>query len=186
LLEREQGKALGAKSLDAKSLLTADKPVPVDDTIPTVEAPLPPRRPSDLAAAMAAIAMPLPPPRPIQFAALSGGMASIAAASESRALAKPADAETPRARVLIGPNADPKAQLRALFEAVSAGQGAAPASRSAPVHVAATRVRDAAPDAVVAAAPDRVSTRFTARSPGDDLTAARFTGSATRAVATAR
>jgi uncharacterized protein YcbK (DUF882 family) len=186
LLEREQARASGATPLDAKSLLTADRPAALDEAIPTVEAPLPPRRPSDLAAVMAAIAMPLPPPRPVQFAALSGGMASTAVTGESRALAKPVDVEAPRPRALIGSNADPKAQLRALFEAVSAGQGAAPASRSAPVHVAAARVRDTAPDAVVAAAPDRVSTRFTTRSPGDDLTAARFTGSATRAVSTAR
>jgi hypothetical protein len=39
---------------------------------------------------------------------------------------------------------------------------------------------------VVAAAPDRVATRFSARSPGDDLTAARFTGSAARAVSGSR
>ena len=35
---------------------------------------------------------------------------------------------------------------------------------------------------IVAASPDTVTTRFGRRSPGDDLTAVRFTGSATRAV----
>ncbi|TXN27845.1 peptidase domain containing protein, partial [Methylobacterium sp. WL93] len=85
---------------------------------------------------------------------------------------------------LVPADADAKAQLRALFAAVSTESGAAhPASRIAPVRVAQTRARtDAAPEAVVGASPDAVTTRFGRRSPGDDLTAARFTGSATRAV----
>jgi hypothetical protein len=135
---------------------------------------------------MAAITMPLPPPRPVQFAALDGGMANLPAPGETRSPVRTATPEPARARTLVAPDADAKVQLRALFEAVSAGTVAAPASRSAPVRVATTRVRDAAPDAVVAAAPDRVSTRFSPRSPGDDLTAARFTGSAARAVSGAR
>ncbi|MGU3662786.1 DUF882 domain-containing protein [Methylobacterium sp. A49B] len=184
LAEREQAKGSDLKPVDAKTLLTGAAPASVpDDAVPAVEAPLPPRRPSDLAAVAAAIAMPLPPPRPVQFASLGGGMASLAATGESRALTR---AEPSRTRAPIDAEADPKLQLRALFEAVSAGSGTAPASRSAPVHVAATRVRDAAPQAFVAAAPDRVSTRFSPRSPGDELTAARFTGSSTRAVPAAR
>jgi uncharacterized protein YcbK (DUF882 family) len=184
LAEREQAKGSDLKPTDAKALLTGAGPAPApDDAVPAVESPLPPRRPSDLAAVAAAIAMPLPPPRPIQFASLGGGMASLGPAGESRALAR---TEPARPRAPIGAEADPKLQLRALFEAVSAGSGTAPASRSAPVRVAAARVRDTAPEAVVAAAPDRVSTRFSLRSPGDDLTAARFTGSSTRAVPASR
>ncbi len=185
LVQRAQ--APDAKPADATALLTGTQPTPpADDAIPAVAAPLPPRRPSDLAAAMAAITMPLPPPRPVQFAALDGGMANLPAPGETRSPVGTATPEPARARTLVAPDADAKVQLRALFEAVSAGTVAAPASRSALVRVATTRVRDAAPDAVVAAAPDRVSTRFSPRSPGDDLTAARFTGSAARAVSGAR
>ncbi|SDN19747.1 Uncharacterized conserved protein YcbK, DUF882 family [Methylobacterium phyllostachyos] len=179
LVQRELAKAPAGKAADAKALLTAPGPVPTAEAaIAAVIAPLPPRRPSDLAAVMAALTMPLPPPRPVQFAALSGGMANLPAAAEIRAPASP-NAQT-RIRALIAPDADSKVQLRALFEAVSAGPVAAPAGRSVPVRIAATRLRDAAPDAVVAAAPERTTTRFSTRSPGDDLTAARFTRSAER------
>lgn len=187
LLEREQAKGSDLRAADAKALLTAAKPNPAfDEAASVMDAPLPPRRPSDFAAVTAAINMPLPPPRPIQFAALGGGMAVLSGSTETRALAKTILPEPARSRPGAAPDADPKVQLRALFEAVSTGPVAAPASRNAPVRVATTRVRDAAPEAVVAAAPDRVSTRFSTRSPGDDLTAARFTGSATRAVPAGR
>jgi uncharacterized protein YcbK (DUF882 family) len=184
LLQREQARAPDGKPADAKSLLTGAQPAAAaEGAVLSAVAPLPPRRPSDLAAVVAAIAMPLPPPRPVQFAALNGGMANLPAPVESRApAAMPAPA---RARTLVAPDADAKIQLRALFDA-AAGAVASPASRNAPVRVAATRVRDAAPDAVVAAAPDRVATRFSARSPGDELSAARFTGSAARAVSGSR
>jgi hypothetical protein len=135
---------------------------------------------------VAALTMPLPPPRPVQFAALKGGMANLPAANEIRALEKPSPSDPTRVRTLVAPDADAKLQLRALFEAVSAGSVAAPASRSAPVRIATIRIRDAAPDAVVAAAPERTTTRFSARSPGDDLASARFTGSATRPASTGR
>ncbi|SFL84851.1 Uncharacterized conserved protein YcbK, DUF882 family [Methylobacterium pseudosasicola] len=172
--------AKDARPVDARALLTVDKPA-AEETVAAVVAPLPPRRPSDFTAvAAAAISMPLPPPRPVQFASLDGGMANLAAPSATRALAKEASVEPAPRRPLVAADADAKAQLRALFEAASAGPVAAPASRSAPVRVAATRVRDAAPDAVVAAMPGPVSTRFSAKSPGDDLAASRFTGSATR------
>ncbi|MCJ2106545.1 DUF882 domain-containing protein [Methylobacterium sp. E-041] len=174
---------------DARALLTAEPPAskPEDAIdaalISNVTAPLPPRRPAEFTAvAAAALAMPLPPPRPAQFAGLGNvGMASLgsslAAVTERPAAARPVDA-------LVPADADAKAQLRALFAAVSTESGAAhPASRIAPVRVAQTRARtDAAPEAVVGASPDTVTTRFGRRSPGDDLTAARFTGSATRAV----
>ncbi|MCJ2142063.1 DUF882 domain-containing protein [Methylobacterium sp. E-066] len=172
--------AKDGKPVDARALLTVDKPA-AEDAVAAVIAPLPPRRPSDFnAVAAAAISMPLPPPRPVQFASLDGGMANLAAPSAGRALIRDIPAEPAPRRPLVAADADGKAQLRALFEAASAGPVAAPASRSAPVRVAATRVRDAAPDAVVAAMPGPVSTRFSAKSPGDDLTASRFTGSATR------
>jgi uncharacterized protein YcbK (DUF882 family) len=182
LVQREQTKAS-----DAKALLTAGQPAgAAPEAIPSVTAPLPPRRPSDLAAAVATLNMPLPPPRPVQLAALDTGMANLAEPNDIRALLKPAVSEPVRPRSLVAADADAKAQLRALFEAVSAGPVAKPASRSVPVHVAATRVRDAAPDSVVAASPDRVSTRFSASSPGDELAASRFTGSASRALPTTR
>ncbi len=183
LVPREQAKVPDGKPADVKSLLTGAQPAAAaEEAVLSVVAPLPPRRPSDIAAVVAAITMPLPPPRPVQFAALNSGMANLPTPLESRA-SMPAPA---RARALVAPDADAKIQLRALFDAVSAGAVASPASRNAPVRVAATRVRDTAPDAVVAAAPDRVATRFSARSPGDDLTAARFTGSAARAVSGSR
>jgi uncharacterized protein YcbK (DUF882 family) len=183
LVQRGDARAADGKPADARSLLTAAQPAPAaDDTMPAVVAPLPPRRPSELAAIAAAISMPLPPPRPVQFASLEGGMANLSAPDQARALERSAAPEPVRARTLVAPNADSKAQLRALFEAVSAGPVAAPASRSAPIRLTAARVREAAPDAVVAAAPERVATRFSTRSPGDDLTAARFTGSAARAL----
>ncbi|MDP4002945.1 DUF882 domain-containing protein [Methylobacterium sp. NEAU K] len=183
-----QAKAPEGKPFDAKSLLTVAQPGPAaDDAIVAVVAPLPPRRPADFAVvAASAFAMPLPPPRPVQFASLDGGMAHLEAPRATRALAKDAAAEPARARTLVAPDADAKAQLRALFEAASAGPASAPASRSVPVRVATARVREAAPDAVVAAVPGPVATRFSARSPGDDLTAARFTGSATRTTPSAR
>ncbi|MEE7447761.1 peptidase domain containing protein [Methylobacterium radiotolerans] len=182
--ERAQAKGAEAKPADAKSLLTASQPA-ADEAVVAVAAPLPPRRPSDMAAVVASLNMPLPPPRPVQFAALQRGMANLASAGEIRALDKPAAPSPIRARSLVAPDADAKAQLQALFDSASAGPVAAPASRTVPVRVATTRLRGAAPDAVVGAAPDRVTTRFTARSPGDDLTT-RFTGSAARALAGAR
>ena len=174
-LARPDTKAQLSRPVDARALLTADDAA--------VLAPLPPRRPSYFTAvAAAAITMPLPPPRPVQFASLDGGMAHLAAPTAVRALARDTAAEPAPRRALVAADADAKLQLRALFEAASAGSGAAPASRSAPVRVATTRVRDAAPDDAVTAAPGPVSTRFGAKSPGDELNAARFTGSATRSV----
>ena len=89
-----------------------------------------------------------------------------------------------RRTALVPADADAKAQLRALFDALSVDSDATrPASRVAPVRVAVARSRpDATPGEMVAAVPESVTTRFTSRSPGDDLTAVRFTGSATRAV----
>lgn len=174
--------------VDARALLTVEKPpAGADEAVAGILAPLPPRRPSGFAVvAAAAITMPLPPPRPVQFASLAGGMANLSAPTATRALAKDAAVEPAPRRPLVAADADAKAQLRSLFEAASTGPVTAPASRNAPVRVAATRLREAAPDAVVAARPGLVATKFSAKSPGDELTAARFTGSATRTTAGAR
>ncbi len=138
-------------------------------------APLPPRRPAAFASlAAAALAMPLPPARPAQLASLGGvGMANVATVTSLR-----------RATALVPADADAKAQLRALFDAVSTNADATrPASRVAPIRLALARPHpDAPPAALIGALPESVTTRFGRRSPGDDLTAARFTGSATRAV----
>jgi len=180
LARPDQANAAASQPVDARALLTVEKPA-ADEVASAVLAPLPPRRPSDFSAvAAAAITMPLPPPRPVQFAALDGGMANLAAPGAGRALIRDVPAEPAPRRPLVAADADAKAQLRSLFEAASAGPVAAPAGRGVPVRVAATRIREAAPDAVVAAKPGPVATRFSAKSPGDELTAARFTGSATR------
>ena len=180
----------GKEAADARSLLTAETPSAAPKPAETaaeaalqqaVAAPLPPRRPAEFAAvAAAAITMPLPPPRPVQLAAV-GAVPLVMPAALVERLDRPA-APPPRA-ALVAPNADPKTQLRALFEAVAAEDAAAPASRSAPVRVATAKPRaEAAPSGLVGAAPERVETRFGADSPGDILAAQRFTGSATRAV----
>ncbi|KQP05853.1 peptidase domain containing protein [Methylobacterium sp. Leaf99] len=166
---------------DAQSLLTAEtnaEPASPDVAAkPTAAIPLPPRRPAEFAAVAAALAMPLPPARPpVQVAGLGvAGMANLA----------PAQTQTPTPARLVAATADPKLQLRALFAA--AAQGASePASRAAPVRLAVTRAKlDGAPDGSLGQ-PAAVATRFSTRAPGDDLTAGRFSGSATRAVPGAR
>ncbi|WP_375454433.1 DUF882 domain-containing protein [uncultured Methylobacterium sp.] len=182
---------------DARSLLTVEtqapafpaNPADAAGTAPLASAaPLPPRRPAEFASlsatslaatslAAAALSMPLPPPRPVQLAGLGGvGMANLATVTERPAAR--------RANALVPADADAKAQLRALFAAVSTESDAAhPASRIAPVRVVQARARaDAAPGAVLGLSPEAVTTRFSRRSPGDDLAAVRFAGSATRAV----
>ncbi|SFG83801.1 DUF882 domain-containing protein [Methylobacterium gossipiicola] len=175
---------------DARSLLTAEPAgasetgkaadLAASDALPSLAIPLPPRRPSDLAAITAALTMPLPPPRPaIQVAGLgSAGMANLGAAPAPVAPA-------PVAARLVPAGADPKLQLRALF--ATAAQGASePASRAAPVRVAVTKAKlDGAPAGSLTQ-PAAVATRFSSRAPGDDLAAGRFSGSATRPVPGAR
>ena len=190
---------------DARSLLTAepagapetgkaaDKTADLapSEALPSLEIPLPPRRPSELAAVAAALAMPLPPPRPsIQVAGLgAAGMAnlgSVAASVPSPASApSPAPAPSPVTARLVPAGADPKLQLRALFAAAAQGVSE-PASRSVPVRVAVTKAKlDGAPAGSLIQ-PAAVATRFSARAPGDDLAAGRFSGSATRPVPGAR
>ena len=179
--------AADAKPVDARSLLTAETPAPapaksVDPLLrQVVEAPLPPRRPAEFAAvAAAAIMMPLPPQRPVQLAA----MGPVALAAPPSMLQKSEVPPAPARRAALVPaDAAPKAQLRALFEAVAADEAATPAPRGAPVRIATAKAQaDAAPDDLVVPGPDMVATRFRAASPGDDLATQRFTGSATRAV----
>jgi len=173
---------------DARSLLTAEPaiaaPGSAEAAIQATLAPLPPRRPAEFEALVAAaITMPLPPPRPVQLAAM-GAVSLPAAEPLQKAALLPAPA---RRTALVAADADPKQQLRALFEAASAEDAAVPVSPAAPIRVAAARPRsDAAPDAVVSASPERVVTRFSRSSPGDTLASQRFTGSATRGVAGAR
>ncbi|WP_431311009.1 DUF882 domain-containing protein [Methylobacterium nigriterrae] len=176
-----RGSLLRQNGRDAQSLLTAEAPAKAEAK-PDAAAPLPPRRPAEFAAVAAALAMPLPPPRPVQLAGLGGvGMANAALSEPGRAPA-PGNAP-PRTAALIPADADSKAQLRALFDAVSDNPGAAPASRAAPVRVSLARPQpDAAPDALVAQPAGTVATRFTRHSPGDELGASRFSGSATRPV----
>ncbi len=183
LLRRAEGK--DAKPVDAKGLLTAEQAAPAADApSPTPLAPLPPRRPVEFATAVAAaaITMPLPPTRPVQLALADGGMASLGPIAELRGLSRAA----PPRSALVAPDADARAQLRALFDAVSAGPVTKPASRSVPVRVAAARVRLDGPEADLGAPLSGIETRFGKRSPGDELTTSRFTGSATRPVPGAR
>lgn len=169
---------------DARSLLTAEPAGAASGSaeaaIQATLAPLPPRRPAEFEAlAASAIAMPLPPPRPVQFAAI-GAVALPAAEPLQKAAFLPMPV---RRSNLVAADADPKQQLRALFEAVAADDASVPASNAAPVRVAATRARaDAAPDALVSASPERITTRFSQGSPGDALASQRFSGSATRGV----
>nr|USU31318.1 DUF882 domain-containing protein [Methylobacterium sp. OTU13CASTA1] len=174
---------------DAQTLLTAEKSTETrmpdgntgDAARATAEVPLPPRRPAEFAAVAAALTMPLPPQRPpVQVAGLgTAGMANLAPAQAQMSTQAPSPAR------LVAATADPKLQLRALFAA--AAQGASePASRAAPVRLAVTRTKlDGAPAGSLTQ-PAAVATRFSARAPGDDLNAGRFSGSATRPVPGAR
>lgn len=164
---------------DAQSLLTAETgetAAAAPEPAATIALPLPPRRPAEFAAVTAALTMPLPPPRPpVQVASLgTSGMANLTVPPA------PARAGAP----LVPANADSRTQLRALFAAATAD--AEPASRAAPVKLANAKAKlDGAPAAIVAPV-NGVATRFSTRSPGDDLAASRFTGSATRVVPGAR
>lgn len=178
--------------VDARAMLTAQAPSQApaqasepaaagEAALPSVMAPLPPRRPTEAAiVAAAAITMPLPPPRPVQLAALDGGMAELSSptpppASETETAAESAPAPVTHA-TLVGPDADAKAQLRSLFEAVAMGPVAAPAGHDVPVHLANARTLASAPDESVAASPGAVTTHFTREVPEGALLGDRFTG----------
>jgi hypothetical protein len=80
---------------------------------------------------------------------------------------------------LVRPDADSKAQLQALFEAVEMGAVARPAAGNAPVRMTTTRALATAPDGPVTA-PGSVTTRFARDIPDGAPSGARFTGSASR------
>lgn len=152
---------------DAQSLLTAE---PAPEAVQSAM-PQPPRRPAEFAAVVAALAMPIPPARPVQVAGLgTAGMANIGAASLDPPRPAPGSAEA-------------RSQLRALFLTAALQASVEPARRAVPVRVALARVSTAdAPAGLVAEPAGTVATRFSARSPGDDLATARFSGSATERV----
>lgn len=133
--------------------------------------PLPPRRPAAFAAVAAALNAPLASAKPVKVAGLGdAGLSGMAHVVEPAA-------STP-AR-LVPADAEPREQFRALFEPV-AQNASLPASRAAPVRVALAQVKpDAAPDALFVDDAGAVVTRFSFRSPGDELAASRFSGSAT-------
>lgn len=183
--ETLQTALLQRETRDAQSLLTAETPAAMAPAA-AATLPLPPRRPAEFAAVTAALTMPLPPPRPaVQVAGLgSAGMANLSSApspfTPAASLPTPSRSPTP----LVPANADSRTQLRALFAAAAAD--AAPASRAAPVKLANAKAKLDGGPAAIAVPSSGVISRFSPRSPGDELTAARFTGSATRGVAAAR
>lgn len=164
----------GREAPSAQALLTSAMG---GESQQAVVAPLPPRRPAELAALAAAIAMPIPPPRPIQVAGL--GDAGLSG------MAKLADEPAPQTH-LVAPDADTQTQLRGLFLAVSQG-ASEPVGPSAPVEVAEARPHnEAVPEGVFAQVAEAVLSRFSARSPGEELAASHFTGSATAGIRTGR
>ena len=179
-------RATGPPATDAQALLTAVGRLSRARTpCAAVAAPLPPRRPSDLAAVTAALTMPLPPPRPVQLAALDGGMANLPAVVESHAVLRASGARARHGRALCRRSG--RGRQGAVARPVRCGGGGSGGGPREPERAGARR-RHAGPRRCTRTPswpprPDRVATRFSARSPGDDLTAARFTGSATRAVA---
>ncbi len=201
----DAGAALVAKApaADARSLLTAEPAqtsaatasatasataADLAEALPSVLAPLPPRRPAEaLIVAAAALAMPLPPARPVQLASLDGGMANLTASNEpvsvepEPSLASPpvVEAEPVSHAVLVAPDADAKEQLQALFDAVAMGAVAAPAGREVPVHVATARPLQTVPPETIAAGPETVTTQFVRDASRPEAPRNRFTGSST-------
>jgi uncharacterized protein YcbK (DUF882 family) len=136
-------------------------------------APLPPRRPSEFAALAEAlvtapmVTVPLPPARPGSVQVASADPAALGAMLQPRPRpAPPASAPPP---------SDPKAQLRALFNAAAASPQA---GSGAPVHVAQRTSRGTPPAGLVAAPAGAVSTRFQSGAAEDTPGAGRFSGPA--------
>lgn len=132
--------ALKPGAPSAKELLTGMS-VPAGSVV----APLPPRRPADLAAVASLHSVPLPPRRPVQLASLDGaglaGMAHLVTAEASSEASSDLEAAAFPAP-LVPADADPREQIRSLFVAVAQ----APAAPTAPVRVALVRPRpDATP-----------------------------------------
>lgn len=124
--------ALKPGTPSAKELLTG-MAVPAGSVV----APLPPRRPTELAAVAGLHHVPLPPRRPVQLASLDdgSGLSGIAdfAAAVDEASAESETAASPAP--LVPADADPREQVRSLF--VAALQPTA--APTAPVRVAQVR-----------------------------------------------
>ncbi|WP_147045641.1 DUF882 domain-containing protein [Methylobacterium gnaphalii] len=158
----------GSDTPSAKALLTAEKTEQTSNEGSARVAPLPPRRPAEFAALAAAIAAPLPPGRAVQVAGIgNAGLANFALGTGP---------VTSAAFHLLPAEADARDHLRALFS--TQAQGASePARRDVPIRLAAIQSKpDEAPEDIFAV--DAVATQFSARSPGDDLAATHFSGSA--------
>jgi uncharacterized protein YcbK (DUF882 family) len=158
----------GRATTSAKALLTGEIADTANAEPPVRIAPLPPRRPSEFAAIAAAIAVPLPPGRPVKVAGIGdAGLPGMALGMREA---------TPASVRLLSAEAHPRDHMRALFSATAQG-GSDPARRDAPIRLVVIQTRpDAVPDDIFAV--DAVATRFSPRSPGDELTASRFSGSA--------
>ncbi|MCE4222859.1 DUF882 domain-containing protein [Methylobacterium sp. C25] len=158
----------GRETPSAKGLLTAEKADQTPGERTARLAPLPPRRPAEFAAIAAAIAAPLPPGRAVQVAGIgNAGLANLALGNRP---------VTPAAFHLLPPEADARDHLRALFSAQAQG-ASEPARHDAPIRLAAIQPKPGeTPEDIFTV--DAVATRFTARSPGDDLAATHFSGSA--------
>ena len=172
-----------SNELSAKELLTGE-------TEQAIVAPLPPRRPAEFAVVATALTIPLPPQRPVQLASLNGeglgGMVHVADATEAQAdMAVESSAPTAAEVRLVPADADPREQVRGLLFAAVRGVSE-PAAPTAPVHLALARPR---PDeALPAEALHRPSAAPASRFSTEPavLSAARFTGSATQALAVDR
>ncbi|SFL13480.1 DUF882 domain-containing protein [Methylorubrum salsuginis] len=162
--------ALKPGTPSAKELLTG-MAVPAG----AVAAPLPPRRPADLAVA-GPHAVPLPPRRPIQLASLDygSGLAGIAAAqADEAAVSEVAEAPAP----LVPADADPREQVRSLF--VGAAQPAAAAT--APVRIAQVRpLPEATPPGMLWTSEGAAAVRFTKGLAPSAVPAALFDRAATQ------
>ena len=172
----------GRATPSARMLLTGEAAKADGDAAPRI-APLPPRRPAEFAAVTAAINTPLrslPQTRSVKVAA--AGEAGMALASKEVAM-QVAMQESPTETRLVPAEADSREHLRGLFHSLPQG-ASEPARRDAPIRLAAIQAQtDDAPFERFAEKRAALATRFSPRSPGDDLTATHFSGSATAALA---
>jgi hypothetical protein len=174
---------LGATSPDAAS--EADAPR-------LALAPLPPKRPDDVVSAAALAFAPTPPNRPVELAALgfmplsdtttavpaTGMVAHPPPPARPASLGRPDEPVTTAAPSLrdVGPAADDRAQLRALFAAVASQ---APAAQRFRVATARTKHQDDAPGGFVADRGAGLNLGFSPK-PAADLGMDRFAGPAVK------
>ena len=137
---------------------------------PAITAPLPPRRPSEFASITAGLSAPLTVAHTVQVAALGNAVVTGIAKMRTELAA------APRAP-LVPADAAPRDQVRALFDA-SVEDATKPASRATPVRLALAQTKpEAMPRNVFDDLSGAVRSRFSPHSPGDDLSASRFSGS---------